>query len=66
MRHCLPLIVVCCLTSVGFADPAGQASGASSVVPADLVKLLGEIKAADSDQLAVSEEDGRFLRLMAA
>jgi len=27
-------------------------------------KLLAEIKAADSDQLAVSEEDGRFLRVM--
>ncbi|HKB11321.1 MAG TPA: O-methyltransferase [Vicinamibacterales bacterium] len=27
-------------------------------------KLLAEIKAADSDQLAVSEADGRFLRVM--
>ena len=27
-------------------------------------RLLAEIKAADSDQLAVSEEDGRFLRVM--
>jgi caffeoyl-CoA O-methyltransferase len=27
-------------------------------------KLLAEIKAADADQLAVSEEDGRFLRVM--
>src|SRR3954453_4345975 len=27
-------------------------------------KLLAEIKAADGDQLAVSEEDGRFLRVM--
>jgi caffeoyl-CoA O-methyltransferase len=27
-------------------------------------KLLADIKAADSDQLAVSEEDGRFLRVM--
>jgi predicted O-methyltransferase YrrM len=31
-----------------------------------VVKLLREIKAADTDQLAVSEEDGRFLRLMVA
>jgi predicted O-methyltransferase YrrM len=30
----------------------------------DVVKLLAEIKAADKEQLAVSEEDGRFLRLM--
>ena len=30
----------------------------------DVVKLLAAIKAADTEQLAVSEEDGRFLRLM--
>ena len=38
----------------------------TSGLPTDLVKLLHEIKAADTDQLAVSEEDGRFLRVMAA
>ena len=37
----------------------------SSALPADLLKLLQQIKAADTDLLAVSEEDGRFLRLMA-
>ena len=31
---------------------------------ADVAKLLASIKAVDSEQLAVSEEDGRFLRLM--
>jgi predicted O-methyltransferase YrrM len=35
-------------------------------VPADVAKLLEGIKAADTDLLAVSEEDGRFLRLTAA
>jgi predicted O-methyltransferase YrrM len=30
----------------------------------EIVKLLASIKAVDSEQLAVSEEDGRFLRLM--
>ncbi len=30
----------------------------------DVAQLLSQIKAADTDQLAVSEEDGRFLRLM--
>jgi len=30
----------------------------------DITKLLSQIKAVDSEQLAVSEEDGRFLRLM--
>jgi caffeoyl-CoA O-methyltransferase len=32
----------------------------------DLLTLLRRIKTADTEQLAVSEEDGRFLRLMAA
>jgi caffeoyl-CoA O-methyltransferase len=30
----------------------------------EISKLLSQIKAVDSEQLAVSEEDGRFLRLM--
>ena len=34
--------------------------------PPELIKLLQQIKADDHDLLAVSEEDGRFLRLMAA
>ena len=34
--------------------------------PTDVVRLLQQIKAADADQLAVSEEDGRFLRVMIA
>jgi predicted O-methyltransferase YrrM len=47
---------------------AGQSPSAraSDALPQDLVALLRQIKAADSDQLAVSEEDGRFLRLMVA
>lgn len=31
----------------------------------DITKLLAQIKSADTEQLAVSEEDGRFLRLLA-
>jgi predicted O-methyltransferase YrrM len=38
----------------------------SATVPSDVVRLLAEIKAADKDLLAVSEEDGRFLRLLVA
>jgi predicted O-methyltransferase YrrM len=34
-------------------------------VPTHVDALLKQIKAADKDQLAVSEEDGRFLRLLA-
>ena len=38
----------------------------TSAQPADVTALLREIKAADADALAVSEEDGRFLRVMVA
>lgn len=37
-----------------------------SPAPADVVKLLQQIKGSDKDLLAVSEEDGRFLRVMVA
>lgn len=40
--------------------------GATSAIPPDLQKLMQQIKAADTDLLAVSEEDGRFLRVLAA
>jgi caffeoyl-CoA O-methyltransferase len=43
-----------------------HAQRATPALSPDLVKLLSEIKAADNDQLAVSEEDGRFLRVMVA
>ena len=33
-------------------------------VPPDALTVLQQIKSADKDQLAVSEEDGRFLRVM--
>jgi predicted O-methyltransferase YrrM len=45
---------------------AFQARQSRSEVPADIGKLLAAIKAADSGQLAVSEEDGRFLRVLVA
>lgn len=43
-----------------------EAQPATSSLSPDLAKLLREIKAADTDLLAVSEEDGRFLRVMVA
>ena len=49
-----------------FVIPAQAQQGATSVIPADLQKLMQSIKAADTDLLAVSEEDGRFLRVMVA
>jgi predicted O-methyltransferase YrrM len=54
---------LCCAALVAalVAAPAAQ-----SQVPPDILRLLAEIKAADTGQLAVSEEDGRFLRVLAA
>jgi predicted O-methyltransferase YrrM len=46
------------------ARPAAQA--ASGIVAPDVARLLQQIKASDKDLLAVSEEDGRFLRLTVA
>lgn len=40
------------------------ASGHTLAQAPDVTRLLSQIKAADTEQLAVSEEDGRFLRLM--
>ena len=42
------------------------ASLAAQQAPADVNKILTDIRAKDAGQLAVSEEDGRFLRLMIA
>jgi caffeoyl-CoA O-methyltransferase len=38
----------------------------SSAQPADVQKVLASIKARDKEQLSVSEEDGRFLRVLIA
>jgi hypothetical protein len=56
------IIIVLCVGAVA----AGAQSHEPSTVPPALVKLLQEIKASDTDLLAVSEEDGRFLRVMVA
>ena len=36
----------------------------SSIVPLNVQTLLRQIKTADKEQMAISEEDGRFLRLL--
>ena len=54
------IAVLCALTA-----PLGAQAPIPGLSP-DLTRLLHEIKAADTDQLAVSEEDGRFLRVIAA
>jgi caffeoyl-CoA O-methyltransferase len=52
------------LASVTVAIVVGWA--ALNAQSADVQKILGDIKAKDKGLLAVSEEDGRFLRLMVA
>lgn len=54
------------LLFAAFALSVHVGAAQTSSLPGDLTKLLHDIKAADSDLLAVSEEDGRFLRLMTA
>jgi caffeoyl-CoA O-methyltransferase len=57
---CLRILVALILTAVPLW------AGGQSQPTADLQRLLQQIKSADTDQLAVSEEDGRFLRVIIA
>ena len=59
------LTLAFCLLTFAFDSPLSAQRSTSALSP-DLAALLREIRKADTDQLAVSEEDGRFLRLMAA
>ena len=57
----LVLSVACGAGSLRAQPPAS-----TSVIGPEVQTVLQQIKAADSDLLAVSEEDGRFLRVMIA
>jgi caffeoyl-CoA O-methyltransferase len=48
------------------ATPIAEAAVAPGQVPANIATLLASIKAKDTGQLAISEEDGQFLRLLVA
>jgi caffeoyl-CoA O-methyltransferase len=66
MRY--PIAVILLIVS-SVASPVEAQETAVKPRPAsaqDVSKLLAEIKKKDTGQLAVSEEDGRFLRLMVA
>ncbi len=56
LRACLALVVCAWYLS-------GSAA-AQSQVPPDVAKVLASIRAVDSGQLSVSEEDGRFMRVL--
>jgi caffeoyl-CoA O-methyltransferase len=53
-------------TSAPSAAYSGAAASSSSQLSPDLLKVLGDIRAKDKDQLSVGEEDGRFLRMLVA
>jgi len=57
-----PLGLVAAACGTPSPSPAPPAPG----ITTDLTPLLAEIKAKDAGQLAVSEEDGRFLRVLVA
>ena len=57
----LVLSFACCATALSAQQPAS-----TSVVAPEVQKVMQQVKSADTDLLAVSEEDGRFLRVMIA
>ena len=59
MKTLLTLVATAILLSIGVSTLAAQPQP-------DLNKILAEIRAHDKGQLAISEEDGRFLRLLIA
>src|SRR5687767_14597322 len=64
-RYVFPCIIV---TFLGLAATAATGQRRPAAAPAGvdpaIAKLLASIRAADKGQLAVSEEDGRFLRVL--
>jgi predicted O-methyltransferase YrrM len=56
----------CALVAAVALPASSQTSASLQGVSPSVTKLLSEIKGADKGQLAVSEEDGRFLRLLVA
>lgn len=64
----IPTLSVCVgLFSLLVAAPsAGQKATPIQGVPVELQRILDDIRAGDRGQLAVSQEDGRFLRLLVA
>jgi predicted O-methyltransferase YrrM len=60
------MAIVVALTAGAIVPGAAQTRPAASSVPSEVMRLLDSIKAADSGQLSISEEDGRFLRVLVA
>jgi predicted O-methyltransferase YrrM len=58
----LALALLVCVSLSSASQPTPQAR--RPLLTPELTRLLADIRRADTDLLAVSEEDGRFLRLM--
>jgi predicted O-methyltransferase YrrM len=54
------------LLTVALAGPAAAQGGPAGAVTPQIESILESIRRADKGQLAVSEEDGRFLRVLVA
>ena len=59
-------VTLICIGSAAACSRPSAAPAPSGLPEADLTALLERIKAADQGQLAVSEEDGRFQRVLVA
>jgi predicted O-methyltransferase YrrM len=69
MNRVLPIsgaILVFAWLALPVASTIAAPASSSQNVPPQLAALLQQIRSRDTGQLAVSEEDGRFLRVMAA
>jgi predicted O-methyltransferase YrrM len=55
-----------CLVLAALVAPLGAQRSQPKQTAPDLTKILADIKAKDTGQLAVSEEDGRFMRVLIA
>ena len=60
------LTMVAVTLSLWAGVPAAQTARSSGALTPQIDTILGGIRAADKGQLAVSEEDGRFLRMLVA
>src|SRR5688572_1837063 len=64
--YAVPGLAVTLMLLCGPTSPptAALAAARADQVPSQVARLLAAIRAADKGQLAVSEEDGRFLRVL--
>ena len=63
LRRAAVSCIVAAVFALSFGSTAAQSTPGGAVDPA-ITRLLAGIRAADKGQLAVSEEDGRFLRVL--